>query len=153
MKNLRKFNERKGLILHWGMNSPMHKYMLKNTQLEKILAEKGLGSWWPSSWTWHSKGLCRKENQYYPGMHEAKYWQKVKGHDPLHSALARLYLGCWVRFWAPNYKRDTSILETPQKRAMKMLKALGYLVCDKRQRKLGLENRKLKKILLMYINT
>lgn len=48
------------------------------------------------------------------------------------------------------------ILEASQQRAIKILKALEYLVCDKRLRKLGLfslENRKLRMILSTYIYT
>ncbi|KAK4831794.1 LOW QUALITY PROTEIN: hypothetical protein QYF61_019224 [Mycteria americana] len=49
-RNLMKFNNGKGPVLHLGRNKPMHQYMLGADQLESIFAEKALWwSWWTPS--------------------------------------------------------------------------------------------------------
>lgn len=56
---------------------------------------------------------------------------------PLCSALARPYLECCVKFWAPQYSKDEELLEAVQHRATKMIKGLEYLTSEARLRVLG----------------
>lgn len=56
---------------------------------------------------------------------------------PLCSALARPYLECCVKFWAPQYSKDEELLEGVQHRATKMIKGLEYLTSEARLRVLG----------------
>jgi len=47
--------------------------------------------------------------------------------SPLHSALARPQLQHCIQRWAPQYKRDTHILDRAQQRATKMIKEPEHL--------------------------
>jgi len=43
-----------------------------------------------------------------------------------------------VQFWAPQYKKDTTLIENIQRRATKMVKALEGEVCEEQMRSPGL---------------
>ena len=65
-------------------------------------------------------------------------------------------LECWVQVRAPQYQRELDLLEHVKCRAVKMMKVLEHLWDELRLRELGLfslEKRRLREILLMYINT
>jgi len=66
------------------------------------------------------------------------------------------YLECCVQFWALQYKRDMDILESVQQRTVKVMKVLKHPSYEKRLRELrliSLEQRKLRGICSMCINT
>lgn len=48
-RNVMKFSEGKGKVLHLGRNKPVHQYMLKPAHLESSFAEKDTWSWWTRS--------------------------------------------------------------------------------------------------------
>jgi len=81
---------------------------------------------------------CSKGRQP-PGLPEAENLLQVEGDGP--SPLLRpgeTHLECWIRCWAPQYKRDVDLLERVQQRATTTIKGLEHLTCEERLKGPGL---------------
>ena len=124
-----KFNEEKHKVLQLGRNNPRHQYMLGAAWLESSFAEKDLGVLVDTKLNISQQGALatKKVNGILGCIRQSSASRSREAILPLCSALVRPHLESCVQFWAPQYRRDTKVLETVHQRATKMIKGWEYV--------------------------
>ncbi|GAB0183557.1 hypothetical protein GRJ2_000821000 [Grus japonensis] len=139
-RKLMKFSKVKCKVLHVGRSSPRHQYMLEADQLESSLAEKDLVVLLDTRLNMSQQcALAAKAaNDILGRVRQSIISRSREGILPLCSTLLRPHLEYCVQFWAPQYNRDIDILETVQRRVIRMIKGLDDLTYEVRVRELEL---------------
>ncbi|TRZ06006.1 hypothetical protein HGM15179_021102 [Zosterops borbonicus] len=121
-----KFNKGKFQILHLRQNNPGCVYRVGNERLESSAVERDLGVLIDGKLNMSQQcALVARRAIHVLGSirHSIAIWAK-EGVVLLCSALVQTHLESWRQFWAPQYKKDIKLLESIQRRAMKVVKGL-----------------------------
>ncbi|KAJ7398546.1 hypothetical protein BTVI_124090 [Pitangus sulphuratus] len=135
-----KFNKWKCQILHLRQGNLRCTDSLGNEMLESSAMERDLGIVVNGKLNMSQQCLGSQEGQLCPGGHQAKHHQPRAGIVLLCSALGQPHLEYCVQFWVPQYKKDIQILESVQRRAIKMVKDLEGKPYEEQLRSHGLFN-------------
>jgi len=129
-----KFNKDKCKILHLGQHNQGAPYRLGPVWLGSSVAERDLGVRVDSKLTMSQQGTAAAVKANDRGIASRDREVIV----PLCSALVRPHLEHCVQFWPPQFEKDVGRLERVQRRAMKMIRGLEHLSCERRLEELGL---------------
>lgn len=135
-KNLLRFNKGKCRALHLGRNTVMHQRSLGDDLLEGSFVEQDLLVLGDTQLTVsHQCALVAEKANSIPEFIRSTVTSRLM-EGILPSILPRwgLALECCVQCWAPQYERDMELLERVQNKATKIMKGLGYHLCEEKLR-------------------
>ena len=132
-----KFNKRKCWVLHLGWSNTRYRYRLGDKWLESKSAETDMGVLVTAAQ--HEPAVC-------PGSQEGKLHFACIKHSTanwskevillLYLLLVQLHHECCVQFWAPQYNKDAEVIESVQRKIIRLVTGLEDMFCEERRRTL-----------------